>query len=108
MTLAHVQLKRNPNVKWKFLVSLERLLCQMMFCWCTRVKGCLAKAGMGKNVFPEVDTGKRMFCIVDMTPQTVRIGNIDFICSASLFFPNDPHVFICSPYIVLLRSVFVF
>ena len=61
MTLAHVQLKRNPNVKWKFLVSLERLLCQMMFCWCTRVKGCLAKAGMGKNVFPEVDTGKRMF-----------------------------------------------
>jgi hypothetical protein len=40
--------------------SLFGKLCQMMLCWVTQVKGCLAKAGTGKT-FPEADTGKRMF-----------------------------------------------
>jgi hypothetical protein len=33
----------------------------MMFCWGTQEKGCLAKADMGKECFPEAGTGERMF-----------------------------------------------
>jgi hypothetical protein len=35
-------------VKWKLKISLGSQLCQMMFCWGTQVKGCLAKADIEK------------------------------------------------------------
>lgn len=38
-------------MKCKLPVSLENQLCQMTFCWCTQVRGGLAKADRGKNVF---------------------------------------------------------
>jgi hypothetical protein len=41
---------QKAQVKWKLLVSLERQLCPMMFCWGTQVKRCSAGADMGKNV----------------------------------------------------------
>ena len=32
-----------------------------MFCWVTQVKGCQAKAKKCERLFPEADTGERMF-----------------------------------------------
>ena len=48
------------------LVSLENQLCQMMFCWGTQVKGCLAKADMGMNVFLKQTQVKGCFDIANM------------------------------------------
>lgn len=43
------RLENQQQVKRKLLVSLESLLCQMMFCWGTQVKGCFAKADVQKD-----------------------------------------------------------
>jgi hypothetical protein len=42
---------QNPIMKFKLLVSLESQLCQMMFCWDTQVKGCVAIANMWKDTW---------------------------------------------------------
>ena len=53
-------------VKWKLLVSLESKLCQMVVCWATRVKACLARADTGKNVFWKQTWVKGCFGRADM------------------------------------------
>ena len=95
-------------LKWKLLVCLESYLCQMMFYWVTQVKGWLAKADKGKNVFLKQTQVKGCFDIVDtwvdawwrslcMTPHTV--GDVHWalvwFTLVLLFFANVMHFLVC-------------
>ena len=69
------------RIFWSFFLNVV-MSNQMMFCWSTQVKGCLAKADTGKNVFLKQTQVKGCFDIantwkdpwwrsINMTPQTV-------------------------------------
>ena len=94
--------KNKIYLNWKLLVSLESLLCQMMVCWGTQAKGCLAKADTWENVFLKQTQVKGCFwysrhmrgCLIkeyryDPTDSGRGALNIGLICSTSLFFVNN-------------------
>jgi len=68
----------------------------MLFCWGTQVKGCLAKANMGKAVFLQQTQVKGPLmkeCKYDPTG-TGRVLSIDLVCSALIFFTKDTHALV--------------
>ena len=66
----------------------------MLFCWGTQVKGCLAKANMGKAVFLQQTQVKGPLmkeCKYDPTGTGRGVLSIDLVCSALIFFTKDTH-----------------
>lgn len=63
---ATLTLKGNSRLKWKLLVSRESQLCQVMVCWGTQVRGCLAKEDTGKTVFLKQAQVKGCFATANM------------------------------------------
>jgi hypothetical protein len=90
------------RVKWKLLVSLESQLCQMMLCWGTQVKGCLAKADTGKTAL--LRQTQVSGCLMKQSvydPQTELW--LDLLRLTTLSYTPPPHTHTHTITLVLVR-----